>query len=915
MGGRMTRQVATSDPLLSTKLYIPPSRPGRVPRVRLTGLMIDAVRNPLTLICAPAGYGKTTLLSEWIPQNEHCVTWVSLDERENDPSRFWRYFIAALQTLNPQLCKNAQLLFESARPPDTLAVLSLVINELAALEYRFCHVFDDYHLVGNPAIDSSLTFLIEHLPPNVSLVISTRSDPALPLSRWRARRQMAEIRSSDLRFTREECADFFNQEMKLGLSAPEIAALEGRTEGWIAGLQLAALSIKDRPDRAGFITAFTGSHRFIIDYLVEEVLGQQPEHIRNFLLSTSILTRMCASLCDALTGGTDGQAILESLEQDNLFVVPLDDHRGWYRYHHLFAEVLQARLRQDRPDLYTRMHRQAGEWFAHQGLIDQAFSHALAASDLEWAASLVERYSMPMIIQRSEVFLIRSWLEQLPDGLVQSRPRLVLAQGWILVLTGHGHLLDRWLEASEAGAALSASDLPEDVFGELALLRATLARFQRDPALALELAHQALGYLANDDRGLQAGAMYTIGVAHLQQGDIASASKAFSDAVALGETNEGPYMALISLQELSEIHFKQGHLSQTMHTCRRAVDMANRWGWQAMPAAGLAHIYLGQVLYQRNELAAAAKELAEGVDRLQGSIEQFILAQGFVVLALVQQAGGEIDSAFATLRRGKEWFTQMQVVDTGAGALLDLGEIRLMILLNDLNQAIHWSQDVHRLPEDTTLGYLQAVTFVRLRLAQIRRRMRPEYLREGLEITGRLLAAAESRGWWGQALELYLLQALLFQLQGDQAEALLVLERALTLAGPEDCLRVFLDEGEPMRLLLLDYQNRLEQKFGEEPGGESGSRLQYTGKLLAAFSSSAAVEVAMPGPLLEPLSERELTILRLIATGRSNQEIADMLVVAVSTVKSHINHLYGKLGVTRRTQAIAIARELGLLAE
>lgn len=907
-------QVATSDPLLSTKLYIPPSRPGRVPRVRLTGLMIDAVRNPLTLICAPAGYGKTTLLSEWIPQNEHCVTWVSLDERDNDPSRFWRYFVAALQTLNPQLCKHAQLLLESARPPDILTVLSLAINELAALDYRFSHVFDDYHLVENPAIDSSLTFLIEHLPQNVSLVLASRSDPALPLSRWRARRQMVEIRSSDLRFTGEECAEFFNQEMKLGLTAPEIAALEGRTEGWIAGLQLAALSIKDRQDRAGFITAFTGSHRFIIDYLVEEVLGQQPEHIRNFLFSTSILTRMCASLCDALTGGTDGQVILESLEQNNLFVVPLDDHRGWYRYHHLFAEVLQARLRQDQPDLYTRMHRQAGEWFAHQGLIDQAFHHALVISDLEWAASLVEKHSMPMI-QRSEVFLIRSWLEQLPDGLIQSRPRLVLAKGWILILTGHGQLLERWLSTPDASTALGASNLPDDVIGELALLRATLARFKRDPALALELAHQALGYLANDDRGLQAGAMYTIGVAHLQQGDIASASKAFRDAVALGETNEGPYMALISLQELSELHFKQGHLSQTIHTCQRAVEMANRLGWQAMPAAGLAHIYLGQVFFQRNELAAAAKELAEGVDRLQGSIEQFILAQGFVFLALVQQASGDISSAFATLRRGKDWFTQMQVVDTGAGALLELGELRLMIFLNDLNPAIRWSQKVHWLPEDTVLGYLQAVTFVRLRLAQIRRRMRSEYLREGLEITGRLLATAESREWWGQALELLVLQALLFQIQGDQAKALLVLERALSLAAPEDCLRVFLNEGEPMRLLLLDYQNLLEQRMGDEQDGESRFLPQYTGKLLAAFSPSAAVEVTMPGPLLEPLSERELTILRLIATGRSNQEIADILVVAVSTVKSHINHLYGKLGVSRRTQAIAIAREMGLLLE
>jgi LuxR family maltose regulon positive regulatory protein len=875
--------------------------------------MNEAVQYPLTLVCGPVGYGKTTLLSEWIPQNEHCVTWVSLDEGDNDPVRFWSYFIAALQTLDPQLCKSAQLVLDTTQNPQIESVLSLVINELVALDYRFSQVIDDYHLVENPAIDSSLTFLVEHLPPNVNLVISSRRDPALPLARWRARQQIAEIRSADLRFTREEIGDFLNQAMKLDLSDQEISALEARTEGWIAGLQLAALSIKDRDDRAGFITAFTGSHRFIIDYLVEEVLSQQSESIRDFLLSTSILSRLCASLCNALTGSGDGQAVLERLEQDNLFLVPLDDHRNWYRYHHLFAEVLQARLRKYQPDIHTKLHLQASEWYEREGFIDQAFRHALAAPDLENAACLVERNAIQMI-QRSEVLLIRSWLDRLPREMVQSRSRLILAYGWILVLTGNGQELEQWLAGPQVSAALAATDNPADILGELSLLRATQARFERDAVRSLEYARQALEYLLEDERGLQAGAMYTIGVACLHTGEITSATKAFDEAVLLGETKGGPYMALGSLQELSEIQIKQGKLSQAIETSQRAKRMAARWGWQAMPAAGLAHIYSGLVLYQVNDLTGAARELSEGIELLQSSIEQYILAQGFAALARIHQARGNIKGSFATFRRGLDWFTQMQVSDTGAGILLKLGELQLRIGLDDLHEATQWSQTCHWLPEDSALGYLQAVTFVRLRLAQIRRKMKQEYFWEGLEITNRLWEAANAKEWLGHVLELSILRVLLYQAQGDADRALTELAHALTMAEEENCIRVFVDEGEHLHLLLLDYQGILKKKIVNGMQNETLRFLTFTDKLLAAFSPSTSDGQRKKETMLEPLSERELTILRLIATGRTNQEIAEILVIAVSTVKSHINHLYGKLGTQTRTEAVAIAQDLGLLS-
>jgi len=907
-------QAADSDPLLSTKLFIPPARPRRVPRGRLIDLLKEAARGPLTLVCAPAGYGKTTLLSEWIPQNEHCVTWVSLDKGDNDLMRFWRYFIAALQKLDPRICRNAQRMLESIQDVQIEAVLSLVVNELAGLGYRFSLVLDDYHLIENPLIDSSMLFLIEHLPPNVNLVVSSRSDPAFPLARWRARRQMAEIRSAVLRFTPEETADFFTQAMNLDLSESEIAALDVRTEGWIAGLQLAALSIRDIEDRGEFIAAFTGSHRFIIDYLVEEVLNQQTGGIREFLLTTSVLERLCAPLCNALTGQSDGQAILESLEQGNLFVVPLDEHRNWYRYHHLFAEVLQGRFWQEQPVSYMDMHRKASAWYELEGLIDSAVHHAIAASDFERAASLVERYSIRMLL-RSEVLLIRSWLEKLPVEMVHNRPRLILIHGWMLVLTGHGQDLGQWLDAPRAAAVLAAPGVPPDILGELALLRATLARFQRNASLSLELAEQALGFLTGEDRGLQAGALYTIGVAHLQRGDVDAASRAFRETAVLGETNGGPYMAMLALQELSELQIKQGQLSQAFDTCQRAVSMARRWRWQAMPAAGMAQIYAGQVLYERNDLVGAMQSLDAGVDLLQGSIEQYVLAQGLVSMAQCLWAGGDREGAFAAIRRGEEWFTRMQVADTGAGTLLDMGKVRLWVALDNLEEADSWSRVCRWLPEDTDPGYFQAVTLVRLRLAQAQQLRQANLLPEGLEIIDRLLDAAEAKEWWGRAIELLILRARLCWAQSDAAGCLLSLERALALAGPEGYIRSFVDAGEQMRLMLLEYQGSLKNRIRDDSNPDSPPFLSYIERLLGAFADPAPAEDTRRASVYGPLSERELDVLHLIATGHTNQEIADLLFIVVSTVKSHINSLYGKLGANRRTQAIAIARSSGLLPE
>ncbi|RIK29030.1 MAG: hypothetical protein DCC56_14300 [Anaerolineae bacterium] len=899
--------------LLTTKLFIPRPRKNLVSRPRLVERLNAGLDKKLTLITAPAGFGKTTLLSEWIPQSPRCVTWLSLDASDNDPVKFLAYFVKSLQRLRADLGEGAFSLLQSPQALPITSILTTLINDIAAFSDAFCIVLDDYHVIESQAIHDGLIFLTEHQPDNMHLLITTRMDPPLALARLRARDQLSELRANDLRFTVDESTAFLNRAMGLSLSSEEVAALEARTEGWIAGLQIAALSMQGQEDISGFVAAFSGSHRHILGYLANEVIDKQPERILNFLLKTSILERLCGPLCDAVTGDTGGQAILEEMEHANLFIARLDDEGKWYRYHHLFAEVLQGRLRHAQRALIPELHRRASDWFEQAGLIDDAIHHALAAPDMERAAVLVERYSM-LMMQQSKIFLFRSWLQQLPEGLVQTRPRLILAYGWSLVLTGHVNELEKWLTAPQTSAVLGTPDLPAQVLGELILLRATLARFRRENDRAFELAAEALNLLSEDNRGLQAGALYTMGVAHLQKGDIDSASQVFLEAATLGEAKGGPYMALSALDTLSDIQIRQGYLTQALQSCRQALDMAARRNWETMPAIGMTYIHLGRVLYEQNDLEGAARALMNGVDRLRGSIEQFLLAQGYITLAQVYLARGNANQAFATIRQGEEWFSQMLVTDTGAGTWLNVGRLRMTIRVNDLGTAIKWAEDCQWLPEHTTLGQVQAITLVRLRLAQSWHGQQDRFLLESAAIIDRLVERATAGQWWGELIELLILRSLLYRAQNNSAEMFRTLDQAIALAEPESYIRVFVDEGQPMRLLLLDYRLNIERDVRDNAEVSLLRRLAYTDKLLAAFSPSAPVEEARNENLAEPLSQRELAILRLIAAGRSNQEIADTLVIALSTVKSHINNLYGKLGTNRRTEAIAIAREQGWLS-
>ncbi len=906
------------NPLIATKLYIPPARLGWVDRARLIERMKASVNHPLTLICAPAGYGKTTLLSEWIPQNEHCVTWLSLDEGDNDPARFWRYFLAAVQTLNPELCQDAQQLLESPDGPQIEVMLMLAINELAALDYRFSHVFDDYHLIDNPAIDESLTYLIEHLPSNVNLVIATRRDPALPLARWRARGQLEEIRSADLRFTKGEVTAFFNQSMKLDLSAPEIAALETRTEGWVAGLQLVALSIKDQDDRSRFIAAFTGSHRFIVDYLVEEVLSRQPEAVRQFLLSTSILKRLNGSLCNALTGRSDSKAILDGLEQANLFVVPLDDHRGWYRYHHLFAEVLLARLRKQEPERVTSLHQLASEWYEANNAYDQSIHHALGGGDIRRAAGLIEGERWAML-GRGEVNTLLSWLDQLPVEVVDGNPSLSLAYAWIFTILRRMDSIEPRLQAAEAALEANASKnstgsttIEDTLRGEIATLRAEIAIDQSNYVRAIALCRNALSLLPVENSQLRGFASYFLGHGERQLGHITKARQAYLEASAFGLQADNLLIALHALSNLSNVQIVMGQLREAAKTCQRITQITSERGREAWPVAGLAYYGLSRLYYEWNDLEAALRYSNSGVEAgHRGGLTGFEF-YSHKMLAYTLQAQGDPDGAERELRKIAALSEQEHrpVHTTIAGAW----EARLRLRQGRLDLAVRWAERCGLHEDDAVLPYALEVEYLalaRVLIAQGRSKA-------VLELLARLLQAAESDGRTGSQIEILMVQALARQVHGDHAGAMQALGSALLLAEPESYVRMFVDENEPMRTLLEAFCKEI------AGGAATDSRiLAYAERLLSVLAppktestaTYTGVHPSTASQVVEPLSERELEVLSLISAGLTNQEIAAQLVIALSTVKSHINSLYGKLGTHRRAQAVVIARELDLLSD
>ena len=891
--------MSPGSPLLTTKLFLPPARLNLVPRQRLTTRLNQS--HPVVLIAAPAGFGKTTLLSEWIPTSPHCVTWLSLDDGDNDPGRFWLYIIAALQRLHTTLGASAQVLLHSLPSTSLTAVLTTLLNEIADFPNDFALVLDDYHVITHQPIHEALTFLLDHRPPNMRMVIATRADPPLPLARLRARGQLAELRAGDLRFTADEAAAFLNDYMRLNLAAADVAALEARTEGWIAGLQLAALSMQGRDDARGFIQAFSGSHRHVLNYLAEEVLSRRPSGTLDFLLQTSILERLSGSLCEAVTGQVGGQATLEALAQANLFIVPLDDEGRWYRYHHLFAEVLRARFTLAQPAAAPELHRRASAWYARNGWLAEAVNHALAARDLDRAASLIEQAAEDML-NRGEYAAVQGWLQALPEPLVRSRPQLCLFLAAASVAGFQLEAAEAWLLAAEQSADREPA-ARASIASRIAFHRGTIALLRQDAPVGIDLTRQALSGLPADRPLLRGRMLMQLGTAYLGRGKLSDGQQTLSEAFRLSESVSDLGTAVVALNGQGVAHYMQGALRQAATTFQQALELARRRGVSKMPFVGLIHIHLAEVLYEWNDLPAIASHLHEAIEQGQRSANVRVLLDAYQIQVRYHWAQGDLPSSLEALHKAQALVADYGLPPEAARGIQAL-QLRLWLAAGQLGEANAWAQAGGR-------GLMASVELadepLQMALAHVFLAQHDD--KQALSLLTRLRDTAESRGQYNSLIAALALQAVAHAASGNVALALASLERALARAEPEGYVRIFVDEGEPLRALLA----------GLKLEGRSPARDAYVSQLLAELGGpdalvkreSASADQGQSEP--EPLRERELEILRLIASGRSNHEIAAQLVLGLSTVKTHINNLFRKLDVTSRTQAVARARALGLL--
>ena len=893
--------------LLATKLHVPGPRPGFVPRPRLTG----ALSGGLVLVCAPAGFGKTALLADWLRSAGRPVAWLSLDVGDNDPVRFWRHVVAALDRARPGI---GALLGPSSSSCDRL--VTALINELAAQpgESEIVLVLDDYHLVDAQEVHASMAFLLEHRPPGLHLVLASRSDPPLPLARLRARGQLSELRTADLRFTAGEAAALLREAAGPVLPDADVAALAARTEGWAAGLQLAALSLRGRPDMAGFVADFSGSHRYILDYLTGEVLDGQPAEVREFLLETSLLGRLSGGLCDAVTGRDDGQAMLERAEQAGLFLMPLDEVRGWWRYHQLFADLLRVRLQQERPGRVAELHRAAAAWYDEHGLADDAVGHALAAGDTAWAARLIEQHFDETLYLRSEGATAQRWLAALPAEQFESRPRLSLARVLLAATLGRAEAMEPALAAAEralAGAGAAADEPFESSAGRaasmlvnvralIAVHRSFLAQLRGDAGETAAFALLALAELDGDERLLRATAQGLLGGAEWLRGELAAAEQALASSI------EGwPAGQPVSwgVYQLGQVQRARGRLDAAAETYQKTLRIAAVSG---PPPAGPAHVGLGEVAYQRNDLDSALRQVTEGIALCRQYLYPAPLGTGLVTLAWIRQARGDPGGALEAI--GEAGRTALGPGVTGLLNPVPAQRARLLLAQGDVAGAARWTRERGLRPGDEP-GYpreREYLVLARVLLAE-------ERPAAALALAERMLAAAAGQGRTGGLIEIGAVQALALAACGDQDAATEALARALALGGPQGYVRVFADEGAPMRTLLSRLAAAERDQRAPARGIDAGylaAVLRACGQADGGPSRSRAIA---PRGLAEPLTSRELEVLRLLAAGQSNQRIARELVVALDTVKKHVTHVLGKLGAANRTEAAARARQLGLI--
>lgn len=897
-------------PILFTKLFIPAPRPTLVARPHLITRMNAGLVGRLTLVSASAGSGKTTLVSQWLAQTDRPTTWLSLDPGESNPARFLAYLLAALQRIEADFGAELLALLETPQPPPLEALLTPLLNAIANLPQESILVLDDYHAVDSLPVDNALAFLIEHLPPQLHLVITTREDPQLPLSRLRARGQVNEIRAAELRFAPDEAAAFLNRMMGLALSPEEVAALESRTEGWAAGLQLAALSLQGREGQTEFVQTFAGDNRYIVDYLVEEVLERQPPPVRAFLLRTAILSRLTGSLCDALTGQGGGAALLESLERANLFLIPLDDSRGWYRYHHLFADVLRAHLSREEPDRLPELHRRASHWCWENNLPGEAISHALEAPDFAEAARLLE-VVWPEMEQSRQSAAWLEWAQRVPPALVEQRPVLCAACGWALLdrgeLEGAVVWLDRaegWLETTAGGATVADDEQFQQLPASIASARAYCALAFGDVSGTIRHARQALALLppkAHLQRGTPAALS---GLAFWAGGQLADADSALTEAQTSFAKAGNLLYAITGVYVLADVRKARGRRREAGAAYARALQMAQSGAASALWVTADIYTGLADLCCEENNLAQAAAYLQRSQELgTQANLPRWRFRWSMAQARLVA-AQGDFSAALDLLEEAALCYVRGPVPDARP---ITAQKARIRLLQGRLVEARQWAE-VEGLTPDDELTFLQEyahITLARLLLAEYERNGADDAIQSGRKFLERLLPAAEAGDRAASVVEICLLLALAHAAAGDMDAGLPHLQRALSLAEAEGYVRLFVEEGPPMARLLTEAARR-------------AIAPDYTARLLADFaphSPSPATQADAPSPLIEPLSDREQEVLELIAEGLSNQEICDRLYLALSTVKGHNRNIFDKLQVQRRTEAVARARELGLIGK
>ena len=886
---------------LRTKLYVPPLQSTWVSRMRLLKRMDEGFERKLTLIYAPAGFGKTTLLVEWIHQKKIPVAWFSVDKKDNDPVHFLIYVIAGLQTLEPGIGKAALTLLQSPQPPPLESILINLINDISCIPTNATLVFDDYHAVDAKPIHDLIAFLLDHLPEHMHLVMATRSDPSLLLARLRSQNQLTELRAADLSFTTNETADLFKKRLNLQISTTDIQLLETRTEGWIAGLQLAALSLQGRKDPSNFLKTFKGDHRYIADYLTEEVLNRQPEQLRNFLLQTSILERLSASLCDAVTGQDNSRQVLNTLENANMFVIPLDEERCWYRYHHLFADLLEQRLRVKQGDLVAELHRRASQWFAKNGFKNEAVDHALIARDYPQAAQLIEEIA-EIEWDRARESRLLQWFKNLPDKKIDANPKLCIFYARELFKSGYLDNAEKRLHAAEHMLeSTSISDVnKEGLLGRIAVIRAYMSTRTGDLSRTIYFSSQALKLLPRRDLNWRSVAATTLGMGYGSD-KLVESQQAFVEAMKISKAAGNIYYHIFAGSCLGSIIFKRGKLKEAKDISRQLLRLAIENGIEQTGIVGSLYANLGMIFCEWNDLDEGIRLLNKGIELSELGRDPVILASCQVGLLRALMYRMDFAGAFKLMENINErtgHFTLPPWITNTISAL----NVFFWLGSGKLNAALQWAQERGLSIDDNIDGSheLEYIALAHILITQNK-------LAEADRLLQRLIENAKAGDRVYMMIEMRLMRALIFKAKQDTAAALTELKFALSLAEPGGLIMIFVSKGKSVAELLEEI---CAVKKRDHDDSKAGFSLSYAKKIWSVFQAGTTPKI---DGLMDPISERELEVLYLIAAGLSNREIADKLFISLNTVKTHTKNINSKLGVNSRIKAVARAKELGLL--